>query len=467
MNNKCSVIDIDGASINIYINNFDQKKIINAIKGYMTRVGRDLDLINITRIDKNNYEIESNGLIDLCFELNRSKTEILYNRDPIIRKMCKENDIRSLTLLLKSDLFDIIGYEDEYSMPLLCSAAESTDLDIVDFLVNLNYKQGKTSYDETPIKVAVSLNNINMAERFLQEDLFNMEYSSEAIYRAVNDNNVDMVKLLLRYGTKQITNIYGKTSINLAMKSKNNYILYMLVENSIKQETLDKYENVYCLLSEAVYYGFIDIVALILKNGIDINSFEYNPMIYLSENFQTIGDLLMDYGFTQTPSRKDNKTPLYHACFNENIALVSYLLFHEATHEPCRYGNTPLYIAASLGNKKIIEMLLQYGAKYTANNLKFGPIHIAAYNNRYEALKILLSGEYQYAADINNETPLYVACKMKCIESVKIIIEKFITIPNSKLKLHPDNKFIKFVKKNKYTAPLTTSDVRKLLKNYK
>lgn len=106
---------------------------------------------------------------------------------------------------------------------------------------------------------------------------------------------------------------------------------------------------------------------------------------------------------------KDNKTPLYEACLNNNFDIAELLLRYGAKDSiniPDKIDfRTPLYLACCSNNLKLVRLLLQNGAKDSVNNpdeTKKTPLWWSCHNGNPEIVKLLL----QNSADATIK-PLY------------------------------------------------------------
>lgn len=123
--------------------------------------------------------------------------------------------------------------------------------------------------------------------------------------------------------------------------------------------------------------------------------------------------LLIDNAGTNNVKNSSGKTPLYLAVQGNNVKIARLLLDNRAdinTQEAS--GDTPLHWAAMKGNKEIVELLLTYGANFNAkNNYSQTPLFLAINTGNKEIIKLLLnSGSDVNAQDDEKKTPLWRAC---------------------------------------------------------
>lgn len=119
-------------------------------------------------------------------------------------------------------------------------------------------------------------------------------------------------------------------------------------------------------------------------------------------------------------------TPLHHAAFNGQTAMIHTLVAHGAALEATdNDGNTPLHVAASAGNADAIEALLQSGAKIDAlDHARDTPLQNAAAEGSLPAIDALL--KHRPAIDArssNGFTPLQTAAFRGNVEVVRVLLD--------------------------------------------
>ena len=95
-------------------------------------------------------------------------------------------------------------------------------------------------------------------------------------------------------------------------------------------------------------------------------------------------------------ANKYEETPLYWACYRNNLEIVKLLLKNgakESVNKAGEYEETPLYWACYRNNLEIVKLLLKNGAKESVNKAGvYGdtPLYLACYNNNPGIVKLLL-----------------------------------------------------------------------------
>jgi len=131
-------------------------------------------------------------------------------------------------------------------------------------------------------------------------------------------------------------------------------------------------------------------------------------------------------------ANKDGETPLWRACWNNNLEIVKLLLENgakESVNKADNGGYTPFYWACYKDNLEIVKLLLENGAKESVNKADNGgytPFYWACWNNNLEMMKLLLKNGAKDSvnkADNFGWTPLYNACQTNNLEIVKLLLD--------------------------------------------
>ncbi len=232
------------------------------------------------------------------------------------------------------------------------------------------------------------------------------------------------------------------------------YGTYQDVEQLLKEGASISYSGG-SVLHEAAIKGDVEIVALLLKHGADVNAHcSYDGWTALHEaaynGHLAIAQLLIKHGAqvnerAQPRSQEvfwNSETPLHLATFVSNLDMIRLLTEHgadvnaqcagirisgerdEIAHYLPPYDDTPLHYAVASGNKDIAEYLLAHGA--STKNIVVQPLFITACAQRgnLEIFSLLLERGY----DVNEQdkdglTPLMRAVQNEHEEQVKYLLE--------------------------------------------
>jgi len=219
----------------------------------------------------------------------------------------------------------------------------------------------------------VKAGNYNEVDKLLESGI-NVEVIDDEgrtpLIHAVANVRTDIVKLLLTLNANPNSkDIYGWTSLHFAAR----YGYYEVAELLLSAGAHpDVQENQYCNspLSYASYWGFADIVKLLVNHRADLAlTDKRGNTALMSASFagqKHIVDLLLKAGANPNATDNDGYTALMKACLashNEKqyIDIVNILL--EVGANPnirSNQGYTALYWGRY---PEVIELLKQYGAK--------------------------------------------------------------------------------------------------------
>ena len=250
---------------------------------------------------------------------------------------------------------------------------------------------------------------------------------------AVQNGNLDCVKVLLRYGA----NIEGRDDmfrhlpLFVASFNGNVEILSYLLDNGADMNAVSNTEgHTITPLIAAVQSGNLESVKVLLKYGADIEG--RGDFKYVSK----------DHPFHSVSF--EGCTPLFVAAVNGNVEILSCLLDSGADLNAVAntegHTITPLIFAVQNGDLDRVKLLLQYGADtegrgdfrvdapgYLSVSLKIccTPLLVAAVNGNVKILSSLL----ETGADINAVseglyTPLMMAVRYKHIDAVKFLMNQ-------------------------------------------
>ena len=164
---------------------------------------------------------------------------------------------------------------------------------------------------------------------------------------AVQNGNLDSVKVLLKYGA----DIEGR-----------GYLIYLGEDDPIRRV----YRSCTPLFVAAAY-GDVEILKFLVENGANVNTNNNRDsisplMVAIKHQFTDAVSFLIDQGADVNSQDNSGKTAL-HCAIEQNFDALSCLITHGAdinavTNEKC----TPLMIACKHNNDRVVNFLLENGA---------------------------------------------------------------------------------------------------------
>ncbi len=409
----------------------------------------------------------SNAIIDINIQNKKGNTALFYSLG------IDNNSLTKKFLQLGADvnIKNIYNYT-----PLMHAVKNIKDIKLVKLLidegadVNVIDETGMTalgysvySYEDNN-SIAITRLLLNSGAKVNRKNA----QATSALMHAVKSGNYNSAKLLLVVGADINTkNAAGKTAINYAYKPEVVQLLidrgadYSIIDavkigsidkmnDFIKINGIDEYDK--NLLATAINYNHIDIVKLLIDQGLLLNLI---PLAAKNKNVEIV-KLLIDKGMDVNKlheNRKErttalieasrvvgnmkvikilleagadvnavetylNKTALLTAVEYSDNKTVSLLIKSKANvNHIDNEGNAPIDIAVKMGKTDIVKMLVENGAPNDLTRaIKYD------ITDRYKSL--VASSKNIDAIDQNGDTALSVAIHENKIDLVKLILDK-------------------------------------------
>ena len=312
--------------------------------------------------------------------------------------------------------------------------------------------------DSTPLFLAVQFGYNDLAKELIKEgadvnakaDDMETEGGIDMLYYAVRNNNPEMTKILIDKGLDKNRDYgyeYSTYLTDIAIGNNNLDILKLLVKRGDSKETLipkavqeNNIEMVKYLLSigqdidaqrfydgfwvdsplkVAAENGYIEMAKFLIDEGANLNSAD-NYMLYAYNNYD-ITKLLVDndvFNLNTNTTREEAIELVKDGKYYE----IEKLLSSEDSNNIDGYDE--LMNAISKGDMKALEKLIKDDTDLNKQYDKITPLNLAAARNDKEMVKFLV----EKGADINLEdgygyTPLIIAMKYRNIGLAKDIID--------------------------------------------
>ena len=434
----------------------------------------------------NNYdEIES---LQIIKELIRYKADIneiiddkslliysiIYNNINAVIELLKNNvDVNSITSLNQTAIFYTISNYNYFN-----NIIKNNNLIYANLLLKHNADINiMDKYEMTPLSYALLKNNKELIELFIKNDADLSIYYNDVdtpLFYALKHNNKKLVKLLIKYKVdlnqknknKELPINYVIThnqtsNLKLLLKSNclipefinniptiiytmrycNSAISRILIDNGIKTNYTDKYNNT--ILFYAVQYNKPQIITSLISNKFDINHInnKNKSIIHYISNTQNgfnILTLLLNNGFNQTLLIK---YLVNRFIFSYNMNFILLILnkikfnFYEYKYDYKFYkGMTVLHAAAFNHDVNVLKYFFINNKSIKIdddnNEYKLTPMMCAIKSNNLECIKFLISkcANVNYVTNTNENLLTYakrMECKQKILdylESLGIII---------------------------------------------
>ncbi|QRI43013.1 ankyrin repeat protein [Cheloniid poxvirus 1] len=252
---------------------------------------------------------------------------------------------------------------------------------------------------------------------------------SISLYRAISNNNIELVEKLLSNGVSPNNYIKGMYyPIIKAIKEKNKEIVKLLL---VYGANTDSKYFVYCMppLITAIKLRSLEIITYLLEFGCDINSNYYkgiHPIEYaVIFNDIDIVKKLLEYNsyINVKDSYGRNLLHKYNIFYDMTKLLIDYGI---DINSKDNYGSIPLHYAAKKPELHVIDLLINKNNINTRNNRNNTPLHYAAFHNYPSVvMRLLFKGADITIKNVEGNTPFEYICKpyIKMISNIKKIIE--------------------------------------------
>ena len=213
--------------------------------------------------------------------------------------------------------------------------------------------------------------------------------SNSIFFTAIENGDISKVRELLKNGTDvNSTNAEGWSALHLAVKANKPAIVKELLSNkkinmnptlpidSVFTDSDTKwYADGQTPLLLAAYYGYSDIVTMLLSYGADIlakDSIDDAMAIHIAsaKGYYKVVEAILDSAAARNSkidivNAGDNTgtTPLMWAAMNNQVTVISILIRYKANvNMQDDDGWTPLHFAAASDSYRAVEILLNNGA---------------------------------------------------------------------------------------------------------
>lgn len=415
----------------IYRGNYDAiKTLILTGKARLDLADKNGNLPLHAAIDRKSIEI-------VQFLLSKGAQVNAANKDGVTALYCAtyKKQPYIMDLLLRNGA-DINVRNSNLETSLHC-AVSTARLDTVKILLdnkcdpNLQDNHGKT-----PLHIAATNGYTDIVEMLIQEHSVNINLADEdgitPLHCAVFTGRNGIVKLLAdSQAVLDVKEKSGKTALYTAVEEGNLDLVKLLLQ---KQESLVNVANNYnstplhCALTE----NHLEIATLLIDKSASINMRDKNddtPLhLAVKQEEPDIVAKLLDNGANIDAVNKDDVTPLYFAAQEGHLDVTRLLLMRDAVINVQDYrGNTPLHIATTEGNSDIVKLLMSKGADANITNTnKTTPLHYATEKGHTNIVRQLLLNhktDSNFTGE-NDNTPLHAATGRGYTYIVRILLEE-------------------------------------------
>ncbi|WP_214303322.1 ankyrin repeat domain-containing protein [Wolbachia endosymbiont of Erebia cassioides] len=256
--------------------------------------------------------------------------------------------------------------------------------------------------------------------------------STEQLFNAVRQNNLDKVRELINQGASinaQEVGIYGKKPIHIAAENNNKNIIEFLLSRGVSIDDTERVGNT--PLHYAAWRGGLEAAEFLVDRGASINAADNSgkkPVHVAAENNnKNVIEFLLSKGVSVDEIDKNGWTPLHYTARFSQLEAAKLLVDKGANINAQNvYGREPIHIAAEHDNKNIIELLLNKGVSVNeVDKDGWTPLHWASWSGHLDVVEYLIrKGANINAADNSGKRPVHVAAESNNKNIIEFLLSK-------------------------------------------
>ena len=334
------------------------------------------------------------------------------NTQSFFREAILENNVTLVRQLLIAEP-ELVEFRNYQGFTALCFAAQKGYNELVELLLSFNadIEDSNNLDSASPLVIAVVQNHVSTCRILLRKGAncnIVTKTGKTPLGVATIEGHQEMVDLLLEHKANPEKGFKDGSPLIVAVERNYLCICESLLKAGASSNCVKA--NGFTALSLAAYYGYEEILELLLAYNADIEGQDgiLSPLIHAVQRNQvhTCSILLWrgaktDYLKKEFDSRLIDSnsdyfqltSPLLKASVLGHSRIVTLLLEHGAGVH-IRNNNsqsTPILLASLEGHTDVVQQLLQYGANWKDQDV-FGrhPLHVAAMKNGYGVVELLV-----------------------------------------------------------------------------
>lgn len=267
---------------------------------------------------------------------------------------------------------NIMAYANKSPL-LLVYSAKNNSVSSLMYLIDQKYDLTFVDIDGNTVLHHIVSMNVNEKEIVELIDRV-LEETYKSLLNIKNNEGITVLDLATNVGKKKVFSrlVQDSTILHEAVNKDNIEMVKLLVENGVDVNKENEYS--YTPLHLAVEKNNIEIVRFLVENKANVNSeneYSSTPLhLAVSKNNIEMVRLLVENGADVNKENENSNTPLHLAVDKDNIEMVRFLVENKADiNKQNKYKDTPLLRAVYRDNKnmikngiEIVKFLLESGA---------------------------------------------------------------------------------------------------------
>ncbi|MCK9544929.1 MAG: ankyrin repeat domain-containing protein [Novosphingobium sp.] len=324
----------------------------------------------------------------------------------------------------------------------LISAIKNGQIEIVKFLVHIYSKNKSPNCKEMSLVFlqAIELGDIDIIELLIENNFGDIRCNSYSfLYKAIENNNIHIVKLLIDNGANINKKGYdNKEFIIHATELGHKEIVELLIKLNVDINAKDHLGDTALMI--AARYNNTDIVKLlldakanpVLKN--DHSNFSSKKLDYsalaLAKQYKANSKIIKMLKDASHNKLYKDQTKLMKAIAKGKNKIIEKIINNHGAdiiNAEDKHKMTPLTLAIQCANKDIIKLLINNGANVNIEDgLKKTPLIKAVEQNNKSIVKLLINNGANVNVnieDISKKTPLMKAVEQNNKSIAKLLIK--------------------------------------------
>ncbi|ARF02647.1 SWPV1-030 [Shearwaterpox virus] len=331
--------------------------------------------------------------------------------------------------------------------------------ELINLYRNIVYKKNKKN--KSPIYIAIHKKFHKMTELLLLNNS-SLNTKIPPLIVAAKNNDLIMMKLLVKYGGNINDSYLGDTPLMIALRANYvNIVEYLLslradflksrhnkVYSYISMETYELLFRHNCNINivdrhghTPIYYAVnnTNLLKFLLNNNVAMNNNLEKWLVLKNSISLSIDRSILRQIYNSKVINNDNDDLLLYAVKNLNLKGVRFILEEGHYTDPIEsvFNRSPLYYALKKRNIPIIEELIKYGAGKRMATLDISTLPLVISSYDIEMIKKILS---LIREDIDPEYSMYLlldAIKTTNVNIVKLILDLGVAVCIDKSSILP------------------------------
>jgi len=390
-------------------------------------------------------EFISNILFKSRYKVTRDIFDRILAEDSEIHDYVLNNDIHALKEFLKKKTdVNTLGKRDRRALHLAASYNSPCIQYILSF-PGIEVNKPDSVLKWTPIRYAdrtkswmamdILLQNGANPEDivFTRQNAKAQEWGQAAVCECASKGYIKLLEFMLNFSDINIRAANNNIALHLATESGSVDIIKLIISNGISVNLTNTDDNT--PLHVSAKFGYLEATKVLVENGAAINKtnkYGDTPLMMAAHYGKIdICRYLTEIGADINILDANRNTAFHYAAASGSVDILKLLLDKGmSVNLTNRNDSTPLHVSAKFGHLEAMKVLVEKGAVINKTN-KYGntPLMMAAYSGILETFRYLT----QMGADINicnakNNTAIHWASASGSVDIINLLLDNGISV---------------------------------------